>query len=56
MFGHSHIPLVERLAGGTWLVNPGSPTDRRRQPTYSWALMTIEDGAIASVELVRFDR
>ena len=56
MFGHSHIPLVERLDGGTWLVNPGSPTDRRRQPACSWALMTIEDGAIASVELVRFDR
>jgi uncharacterized protein len=56
VFGHSHIPLIERLAGGTWLVNPGSPTDRRRQPTCSWALMTIEDGSIASVELVRFAR
>ena len=56
VFGHSHIPLVERVPSGTWLVNPGSPTDRRRQPACSWALMTIEDGAIASVELVRFDR
>ena len=38
VFGHSHIPLVERLDGGTWLVNPGSPTDRRRQPLFTWAL------------------
>ncbi|MDQ3554432.1 MAG: metallophosphoesterase, partial [Chloroflexota bacterium] len=29
LFGHSHIPLVERLPDGRWLVNPGSPTDRR---------------------------
>ena len=55
VFGHSHIPLVERLPGGTWLVNPGSPTDKRRQATYSWALLTVERGAIASVELVRFE-
>ena len=54
VFGHSHIPLIERLPGGAWLVNPGSPTDKRRQPLYSWALMTIEDGSIAGVELVRF--
>jgi putative phosphoesterase len=46
LFGHSHIPLVERLADGRWLVNPGSPTDRRRQPRYSWALVEItpDDG------------
>jgi putative phosphoesterase len=55
VFGHSHIPLVERLPTGGWLVNPGSPTDRRRQPTWSWALLTVERGAIASVELVRFE-
>ncbi|HEY3334395.1 MAG TPA: metallophosphoesterase [Candidatus Limnocylindrales bacterium] len=54
VFGHSHIPLVERLPGGAWLVNPGSPTDRRRQATYSWALLRIADGAITSMELVRF--
>jgi putative phosphoesterase len=54
VFGHSHIPLVERQPGGTWLVNPGSPTDKRRQPSFSWALMTIEDGFVTGVELVRF--
>ena len=54
VFGHSHVPLVRRLDDGTWLVNPGSPTDRRRQPHYSWALMDVSGGAIASVELVRY--
>lgn len=41
VFGHSHIPLVDRLPDGRWLVNPGSPTDRRRQPRYSWAVVEI---------------
>jgi putative phosphoesterase len=54
VFGHSHIPLIEPVPGGAWLVNPGSPTDKRRQATYSWALLSIEGGAIAGVELVRF--
>ena len=30
-FGHSHQPLCERR-GALWLVNPGSPTDKRREP------------------------
>ena len=52
VFGHSHMPQVRRLGSGTWLVNPGSPTDKRRQPYPTWALASIEDGAIATVELV----
>jgi len=51
VFGHSHIPVVERLDGRTWLVNPGSPTDKRRQPVFTWGLMTIEGGEISQVEL-----
>jgi putative phosphoesterase len=43
-FGHSHMPLVERLPDGRLLLNPGSPTDRRRQPRFSWALLEVEDG------------
>ena len=54
LFGHSHIPLVQQLADGRWLVNPGSPTDKRRQPRYSWALLTIEFGEIRP-ELRFFD-
>ena len=41
LFGHSHAPLVERAPGGPLLVNPGSPTDKRAQPRYSWALVEI---------------
>ena len=46
LFGHSHIPLVERLPDGRWLVNPGSPTDKRRQSRYTWALLDIVGGAL----------
>ncbi len=57
VFGHSHVPLVERLDGdgGTWLVNPGSPTDKRHQPRFTWALLTIEDGAVSDVEIRAYD-
>ena len=54
-FGHSHIPLVTRTARGTLLVNPGSPTDKRRQPRYSWALLTVDDGWVEA-ELRFFER
>jgi putative phosphoesterase len=53
LFGHSHIPLVRRLPSGTWLVNPGSPTDKRRQPERTFALISIQDGAIFEVEIRR---
>jgi len=55
VFGHSHIPSVTRAAGGILLVNPGSPTDKRRQARYSWALLTIEDGRVEA-ELQSFER
>jgi uncharacterized protein len=53
-FGHSHIPVVERLPDGRVLVNPGSPTDKRRQPRYSWALIRVSDGVVRA-ELRYFD-
>ena len=43
IFGHSHIPHLEDHAG-LLLLNPGSATDRRRQPHCSIALLTIADG------------
>lgn len=51
-FGHSHIPLVERREG-LWLLNPGSPTDRRRQPTFSYLVLDVEPGEIRP-RLVRY--
>ncbi len=54
IFGHSHIPLHEVPPSGPWLLNPGSPTDRRRQPHHTMAILRIGDGA-ASAELVIVD-
>ena len=43
VFGHSHIPLLEDEEG-LMLLNPGSPTDKRRQPNHTFALLRIENG------------
>jgi putative phosphoesterase len=51
-FGHSHIPMVERR-DGVWLLNPGSPTDRRRQPTFSFLRIDV-DGEELRPELVTY--
>ncbi len=40
VFGHSHMPVVE-TTGGKLLVNPGSPTQRRKAPSRSFAIMDI---------------
>ncbi len=45
VFGHSHEPY-NRIEDGVLLFNPGSPTERRRQPRPSYGLLTIENGAI----------
>lgn len=37
--GHSHLPRRIALADGRQLLNPGSPTDKRREPRYSYALV-----------------
>jgi putative phosphoesterase len=55
VFGHSHIPLHERdHATGFQIFNPGSPTDRRRQPHPTMGLAHAGDGAVA-FELVVLD-
>ena len=45
VFGHSHIPWLED-EGGLLLLNPGSPTDKRRQPDHTFALLGVEDGDV----------
>jgi putative phosphoesterase len=55
LFGHSHIPLARRLTDGRWLMNPGSPTDRRREPRYSWGVVEVVAGSVTHVELRSFD-
>ncbi|CAN5719659.1 YfcE family phosphodiesterase [soil metagenome] len=44
VFGHSHIPWLED-ENGLLLLNPGSPTDKRRQPDYTFALLRVENGS-----------
>ncbi|MBD1381298.1 metallophosphoesterase family protein [Metabacillus arenae] len=42
IFGHSHIPVNEKIEG-TFLFNPGSPTDKRRQPKFSFGVITVTE-------------
>jgi uncharacterized protein len=51
VFGHSHIPWDSTADSGLRLLNPGSPTDRRRQPTFTWMTATAADGALTGVRL-----
>ena len=51
IFGHTHLPLVERHEG-VWLLNPGSPTERRTGEFHAMLVLEIETGEIRP-ELVR---
>jgi uncharacterized protein len=51
VFGHSHIPLDES-ADGLRILNPGSPTDRRRQPHGTIGLLTVADGRLHRARIV----
>ena len=55
VFGHSHIPWDTVSPAGMRLLNPGSPTDRRRQPTGTFMTATADDGALHDVQLVPID-
>jgi uncharacterized protein len=56
VFGHSHIPWDSSTKTGLRLLNPGSPTDRRRQPFCTYMTATVHDGALTDVELHRLER
>jgi len=51
VFGHSHIPL-DQSGYGLRIFNPGSPTDRRRQPHGTLGVLRIESGALAAATIV----
>ncbi|MDX3642729.1 metallophosphoesterase [Streptomyces sp. MB09-02B] len=53
VFGHSHIPWDTTTSTGLRLLNPGSPTDRRRQPHCTYMTATVADGALTEVRLHR---
>ena len=51
VFGHSHIPWDSTTASGIRLLNPGSPTDRRRQPAATYLTAVVADARLRDVEL-----
>jgi putative phosphoesterase len=51
VFGHSHIPWDTVAPSGLRLLNPGSPTDRRRQPHHTYMTATITSGTLGDVIL-----
>jgi hypothetical protein len=55
VFGHSHLPLVE-FFGGRLLLNPGSPTEPRKAPFPSFAILKIdEDEPGVAAEIIRVE-
>jgi putative phosphoesterase len=52
VYGHTHLPQVARF-GSMWILNPGSPTERRGGPFHSMLLLEIGADAKISPELVR---
>ncbi|MCW2830261.1 MAG: metallophosphoesterase [Aeromicrobium sp.] len=51
VFGHSHIPW-DTTDAGQRLFNPGSPTDKRRQPRGTMGRLVIDSGAVVSLDIV----
>ena len=56
VFGHSHIPWDTTTPLGMRLLNPGSPTDRRRQPHCTYMTLTAADGVLSDLRLARVAR
>jgi predicted phosphodiesterase len=53
VFGHSHIPWDSTTETGLRLLNPGSPTDRRRQPFCTYLTASVDTGTLTDVRLHR---
>jgi putative phosphoesterase len=45
VYGHTHIPQVTRH-GSVWVLNPGSPTERRRAPARSMIVLEVGEGRL----------
>jgi putative phosphoesterase len=55
VFGHSHLPWHEVEPGGQLHLNPGSPTERRRAPTRTVAVLETEAGRLVRADIVDVD-
>lgn len=51
VFGHSHVPWDTTTPAGLRLLNPGSPTDRRRQPACTYMTAVVDTGRLRDVRL-----
>ncbi|MEA2972385.1 MAG: uncharacterized protein QOG82_843 [Actinomycetota bacterium] len=51
VFGHSHIPWLAPGVDGQLLLNPGSPTERRRQPVHTLATFDVDDGRVVNAAI-----
>lgn len=57
VYGHSHIPVLRRSEdGGLLIMNPGSPTDKRRQERYSFGIMEIDGGTLSARHVFYTDK
>ena len=56
VFGHSHIPWDTTTKTGLRLLNPGSPTDRRRQPHCTYMTASVRGTSLTDVELHQLPR
>jgi len=56
VFGHSHIPWDSTSPAGLRLLNPGSPTDRRRQPSCTMMTVVVDAGELGPPTLVPVER
>jgi len=56
VFGHSHIPWDTTTKTGLRLLNPGSPTDRRKQPVCTYMTATVIDRTLTNVVLHQLKR
>jgi hypothetical protein len=52
VFGHSHIPWNEEGVDGQVLFNPGSPTERRRQPRCTYGVLDLANGGVEGRSIV----
>ncbi len=51
VYGHTHLPQVERHAG-VWILNPGSPTERRAQPDHTYGVLELDAGRVLRADIV----
>jgi len=53
IYGHTHVPQVDRI-DRVWILNPGSPTERRSAPAHSMIVLTVRGRRLAP-ELMTVD-